>query len=146
MGGAKRLTMARRGSRPAGEGGQEMVEFAILLPLLLLVALGVLDLGRAFFAAITITNAARVGARFGMEFPSDNAGIIAATRAEAQGSGIVLTDPTTSAIAVSCPDVEGCVSNHPIRVTVTYDFSLISGFLFPDPEIPIIRFAEMLIP
>jgi Flp pilus assembly protein TadG len=40
-----------------------MVEFAILLPLFLLVIGGIVDFGRAFFTQIELTNAAREGAR-----------------------------------------------------------------------------------
>ena len=39
------------------------MEFALLLPILVLVVFGVLELGRAFFALVAITNAAREGAR-----------------------------------------------------------------------------------
>ena len=51
--------------RGNGSKGQELMEFAIVLPLLLLIVFGVLDLGRLFHALITITNAAREGARYG---------------------------------------------------------------------------------
>jgi Flp pilus assembly protein TadG len=71
--------------------GQELIEFAIILPFLLLVAFGVLDLGRIFHAAITITNAAREGARYGTFYPDDAPGIIAATQSEAADSGIDLS-------------------------------------------------------
>ncbi len=45
--------------------GQAAVEFALLLPVLALLALGLVDLGRAFYFQETITNAAREGARYG---------------------------------------------------------------------------------
>ena len=51
-----------------GLRGQELVEFAIIFPLLMIIAFGVLDLGRAMHAAITITNVAREGARYGVDF------------------------------------------------------------------------------
>ncbi|OGO18769.1 MAG: hypothetical protein A2Z14_06360 [Chloroflexi bacterium RBG_16_48_8] len=122
--------------------GQELVEFAIVLPLLLLVTFGVLDLGRIFHAAITITNAAREGARYGMKHSEDMDGIVSATLAEAQDSGI---DLSTSIIDVSCP--EGCASGLPIRVTVQYNFTFIMvGFVFPEPNLAIIRSAEMMVP
>ena len=123
--------------------GQELVEFAIVLPLLLLVAFGVLDLGRIFHSAITITNAAREGARYGMTNVDDVDGIIAATLAEAQNSGI---DLSTSLIDVSCP-AGACGSKLPIRVTVQYNFTFIMvGFVFPNPNLAIIRSAEMMAP
>jgi len=122
--------------------GQELVEFAIVLPLLLLVTFGVLDLGRIFHVAITITNAAREGARYGMRHSDDMDGIVVATLTEAQDSGI---DLSSSIIDVSCP--EGCGSGLPIRVSVQYNFTFIMiGFLFPEPNLAIVRSAEMMVP
>jgi hypothetical protein len=43
--------------------GQTLVEFALVLPLLLLFLLGILDLGRAVYAYSTIANAAHEAAR-----------------------------------------------------------------------------------
>ena len=53
---------AHAGSRwPAlrREAGQELVEFALILPLLLLLFLGIIEFGRAMLAYNTIANAAR---------------------------------------------------------------------------------------
>lgn len=43
--------------------GQALVEFALILPLLVLLLVGVFDFGRAIYAYNTISNAARQGAR-----------------------------------------------------------------------------------
>jgi len=134
-------TATHRTDRISNNRGQELIELAILLPLLLLISFGVLDLGRLYHAAITIANAAREGARYGTFYPSDMSGIIAAAEAEAQASSI---DLSTSLINVSCP--EGCGSGLPIRVTVRYDFRLIMGLVFPDPNLQLVQFAEMMVP
>lgn len=47
-------------SRNAGQG---LVEFALVIPMIILLIVGALDLGRAVFAYNTIANAARDGAR-----------------------------------------------------------------------------------
>ena len=137
------MMKCKRSSNPKiPQSGQELVEFAIVIPILLLVVFGVLDLGRIFHSAITITNAAREGARYAMKHSDDVIGIVDATLAEAQNSGI---DLSTSIIDVSCP--MGCDSSLPIRVTVQYNFTfLMIGFVFPDPNLAIIRSAEMMIP
>jgi Flp pilus assembly protein TadG len=127
-----------RGGAPA----QELVELAILFPLLLLIAFGVLDLGRLFHSSITIANAAREGARLGTFDPTDVPGIVAATQAEAQSSGIDLSGST---IAVSCPD-GSCGSGLPVQVTIQYPFQLVMGFIFPDPNLTLGGAAEMIVP
>lgn len=50
--------MSRQRSR-----GQALVEFALVLPIFLLILIAVFDLGRAVFAYNSITNGAREGAR-----------------------------------------------------------------------------------
>ena len=47
----------------AGGGGQSLVEFALVLPLFLVLVMGIVDLGLSVFAYNSITNAAREGAR-----------------------------------------------------------------------------------
>lgn len=51
--------------------GVALVEFAIVLPLLLLLIGGIVDFGRAFFTEVMLTNAAREGARTAMYAPPD---------------------------------------------------------------------------
>ena len=50
-----------RGRR--GQNGQGAVEFALTMPLVFALILGVIELGVAFNAYVTVTNAAREGAR-----------------------------------------------------------------------------------
>jgi Flp pilus assembly pilin Flp len=56
--------------RTRRESGASAVEFALVLPLLLLVIAGVVDFGRALFTQVTLTNAAREGARAAIFTPS----------------------------------------------------------------------------
>ncbi len=129
--------------------GQGLVEFALVLPLLVLIIFGVLDLGRAFYSLIAITNAAREGARYGAYHADDMAvgwtGVVAAVRREAAGSGI---DLSSSPINVACPDFNvdwWCDRGEPITVSVSYDFDLLLGWLLPSP-IQITRDAKMMVP
>jgi Flp pilus assembly protein TadG len=125
------------------ERGQNAVEFALLLPVLFLILFGILDLGRLFFAAITITNAARDGARYGIEHPNDTAGIQARVEAEAAGTGIDLSDSTLTTITRVCPS--GCASQTPIRIEVTYTLHLIVPGIFGVDELPVRSYAEMMV-
>lgn len=57
------------------ELGQDLVEMALLLPLLLALTFGIIDFGRVIFSYSTIANAAREGARFAVTDPTNTAGI-----------------------------------------------------------------------
>lgn len=54
---------------------QSLVEFAILLPIFLLVVLGIFDLGRVIYTLSALHNAAREGARYGAVNYCDEDGI-----------------------------------------------------------------------
>jgi Flp pilus assembly protein TadG len=51
---------------------QSLIEFALVLPMLLLLVMGFLDIGRAFFYYSSLTNASREGARSGMVMDLEN--------------------------------------------------------------------------
>ena len=51
-----------RGGR-RGERGQTLVEFALIMPVFLILLFGLADFGRGFYAYLIVTNAAREGAR-----------------------------------------------------------------------------------
>lgn len=58
--------MARRAARFAGGShGQALVELAILLPVVLLLAVAIVDLGNALQRYVVLTDAVRDGARYG---------------------------------------------------------------------------------
>jgi len=49
------------------QGGQSLVELALVLPLLLLLLVGVLEIGRFAYYDILVANAARAGAQYGAQ-------------------------------------------------------------------------------
>lgn len=51
------------------KSGQSLVEFAVILPILLAMVAGAVDLGRMFYAYVTIESAAREGAFYGASRP-----------------------------------------------------------------------------
>jgi Flp pilus assembly protein TadG len=51
--------------RPAREAGASIVEVALLIPLLMVILFGMIDLGRWVFLAIEVSSAARAGAQYG---------------------------------------------------------------------------------
>lgn len=124
------------------ERGQSAVEFAMASVLLVLIFLAVLDFGRVFNAALVITNAAREGAYYGGMHPQDDAGIVAHVLQEAQDSGISLA---ASTVTITPSSAAARVSGTPIRVTVEYEFALISTMLLGTHALTLRRTAEMVI-
>ncbi|MFW6457088.1 MAG: TadE/TadG family type IV pilus assembly protein [Planctomycetota bacterium] len=57
--------MSIRHNKRWGRAGQAVVEFALVLPIFLLLILGAVDFGRAYYRLHLLTNAVRVGARAG---------------------------------------------------------------------------------
>ncbi len=53
--------------RGRGQEGAAAVEFAIVLPLLMLLLAGFIDFGWLFYWQHTVTNASRAGARYGVQ-------------------------------------------------------------------------------
>src|SRR5207247_8711258 len=56
--------MSRADCRKSAAGGQALIEFALILPLLLVLIVNVVNFGAFFFAWITVANAARSGAQY----------------------------------------------------------------------------------
>ena len=108
------------------ERGAAAVEFAILLPLLLMLVLGTIEFGRAYNAQITLTNAARDGVRV-MAIGNDPAGakIAAQNAAASVSTTIPATDITLSTNA--------CSIGAQVTLTIKYNLSTITGIAGPFP-------------
>ena len=77
--------------------GLATVEMALMLPFLILIMIGVIDVARAAFVGIAVANAASAGALFGAQGPSYAGSpddILAAATADAQVSGMTVTHST----------------------------------------------------
>ncbi|MDQ0690148.1 TadE family protein [Arthrobacter sp. W4I7] len=108
------------------ERGAAAVEFAILLPLLLMLVLGTIEFGRAYNAQITLTNAARDGVRV-MAIANDPASAkIAAKNAAAS----VSTSIPTSDVTLS---TDACSTGSQVTLTIKYNLSTITGIAGPFP-------------
>ncbi len=112
------MSTLRRFFRGDGESGQSLVEFALTLPIVLLIITGTFDVARAVWQENTLAYAAREGTRYaivhgsGFSPPGDpdlvarppdgngnhDAGIISVVRGAAVGIG------TTVTVALTWPD------------------------------------------
>ena len=107
--------------------GQGLVEFALTATLLLVLFMGIVDLGRALFTFMALRDAAQEGAAYGSVYPDDTAGI--ETRARDSSSNPVdLSD--TALVDVDIVYIGPPCSGSGIEVTVSYpDFELLTPLL-----------------
>ena len=133
----------RRGARGATRSrGQALVEFALVIPIFLLVLVALFDVGRAVFAWNTLTNAAREGARMAI-VNQDVASI--KERARGQTAIVELDDPTvavgfyqvaddgTPDLSDTCsPVAVGCLAVVTFEATYRPITPLISNIMFRD--------------
>ncbi len=109
----------KAGSR--GERGQDLVEFALIFPILFLILMGIFDMGRAIYYSSVLHNAAREGARYASISPTDTAGIDAAVQALAVGIAPNDLDITITPVRGGSYDL--------VEVAVTYDMPIVTPLI-----------------
>ena len=113
--------MSRRTARRAPrDRGAAAVEFALLLPMLLLLVFGIIDFGRALNAQITLTQAAREGARLDA---IGNANFATSTGTAATGLSGVTVAPAPTTYTCKTNDAG---TNANAIVKVSYNFTFIT--------------------
>jgi Flp pilus assembly protein TadG len=112
-------------SRQKSERGSVMLEMAMTLPLLLLVAVAIFELGRAYQTQQVLTNAAREGARMAV-LPDASATNIQTRVREYMAMG-QLTNANTATVNVDSTATipMGAASVSASVVTVNYPFQFI---------------------
>ena len=88
------------------EQGQSLVELALVMPVLVLLIAGVVDLSGAFGTLVSVVNSSREGARYGARYPFDVAGIRAVALQETTLTGCTVTSivvSTSVRVTVRCP-------------------------------------------
>jgi Flp pilus assembly protein TadG len=108
----------------ASERGAVAVEFALLVPVLILLILGIIEFGRAYNVQATLTNAAREGVRAMAINNSQSAARTAAKTATAQLKPS-LADSNVSFSASTC------VVGSQMTVTISYNLSTMTGIAGP---------------
>ena len=124
--------------------GQALAEFALVVPVFALIFLATLDLGRLFYASITLTNAAREAAFQASQTPSSyQAGQPCPADAIVDTSNLVIcraileakssfVEVSPAGVAMTC-DPPGCVRaiGNTVSVTVSGQFVLLTPMLAP---------------
>jgi Flp pilus assembly protein TadG len=113
--------------------GQSLVEFALILPIFLVIVLAAVDFGWALRSFITATNAAREGARLG---------VVGASATEITTKTVESSSGVLSAGDVSVSGAGGAPGST-VTVSVAYDYhyitplggliSLLTGGSLPSP-------------
>ena len=121
--------------RGQGERGSQLVEAAMIVPVLLLLLAIVADLGSAFYVAIEVIEAAREGARYGVHEQNS-------TQMCARAMAVARLPP---GVTLSCNADAGHGSGTPVRVTVSCGVPTIMGGLTGRSSIPISHTAAFRI-
>lgn len=120
-------------SRP--DRGAAAVEFAIILPLLLILVAGIVDFGRLLYAEVMVTNAAREGARMlAMGYPASDADARAA--AASPNMGVVGGLGAPSRITCPANPAPTTAASYTVRIA-SFDWLLLDAFApisAPQPE------------
>ena len=97
-------------TRTRTDRGAALVEFALILPLLVLLVFGVIEFGRGYHTKTTLTHAAREGVRVAA---LDSGDPVATVRNAAPNLDTAQIDVTV--------DPSPCTTGQPVTVTVEYD-------------------------
>jgi Flp pilus assembly protein TadG len=112
----KRIRKTRKGER-----GQNLVEFALVIPLLLLLVIGIAEFGRAWMTKNILTGAAREAVRI-MAVQTGNI-----TTATARADNILNSAGITTA---NVNVIDASSAFEPVSVIVTYNFPVVlAGFI-----------------
>lgn len=111
------------------ERGAAAVEFAILLPLLVMLLLGIMEFGRAYNAQASLSAAAREGVRVMAisNLPADARTAARNTAASLQ-PGLVDTNITFKNLDTG---TTSCAPGNRISITITYNLSTLTGIAGP---------------
>jgi hypothetical protein len=102
------------------ERGQGLIELAIVLPILMVLLLGVLDVGRAYWALVALKDAVSEGAQYAAAYPTRPDQIKA--RAAQSSTALVVLEDEMFTIDYVAPITVG----EPITVSVAYEFWLVN--------------------
>ncbi len=119
---AQSRPVGRVSGRVRGQAGQALVEFALVVPMLLVILSGIIDFSWAFHDYITTTNAVREGARVGVTGASLT---IIQSKVADKSSGLLTTDMVDVDTCVSGCTLTGA-SGTDMTVSANYQYKFIT--------------------
>lgn len=101
------MRAVRRRRRPAGSRGQSLTELAISVPILMVLLVGVAQVGALVYGAVTVDTAARDGARVAAQQPNNSG---AYSNGAPVGTTVTCTTASTNPVCVAVVHSSGLVS------------------------------------
>jgi Flp pilus assembly protein TadG len=111
------------------ERGAELVEFALVFPMLLLVMLGIMDFGFMFQRYEVLTAAAREGARVAILPGYSDADVQTRVNAYLTAGGLTVPATVTVLPAETVTIGAQCISVRPVRVTYNHQYLFIGPIM-----------------
>lgn len=125
----------RRRTVLTGEKGAAAVEFALVVPILLMLVLGIFEFGRAFNIQVSLSEAAREAARHAAIHYADTG----YTDGDAQNAGVVAAPSVGLApedVDITFSDGSACSPGDNVTVTVTFNTTYLTGLPGLIPGMP----------
>ena len=113
------------------ERGSNLVEFALVAPVLIVILFGIADVGRAFYDYISMTNAVREGARYAARDPLETAAVIQTKMQDEIDSFDASLSCTLPPEVTTETDVDASGKGRAKRVTLTCTFNTITPLVGP---------------
>jgi Flp pilus assembly protein TadG len=120
-----------------GERGAAAVEFALVVPFLILIMLGIVNFGAVIAQQLALSNAARQAARYAVTDGPDCSRIESEARDAVATVGMPKTAPTFTMTGGGCPKpCTGSATRADQNVTVTMKYNSSYIVPFPIPGFP----------
>jgi hypothetical protein len=143
------MTGLLRGRGRRESRGQTLVEFALVVPLFLLVVLAIAEGGYFVVATTIVSNATHEGARLGVLESTNNNNVVKNRVIEA-ANPVVGLDPSQISVCIdgtACTETDYADREVGQRLTVTTDYKHkpLVGYVFGDVEFDVPAEAELLV-
>jgi len=107
---------AKAQKRKAAESGQSLIEFALFLPVLCLVSIGIIEIGRAAVFTIAVNNAATAGVEYGSQNEATAQDITGMINNATQDANL----PSVSHLSMTATATYGCTCDNASGTSCTY--------------------------
>jgi Flp pilus assembly protein TadG len=118
----------------ASPGGQGLVEFALIIPILLILMAGIADFGLLYLTSQTVKHATREGARFAVKL-SDLA--VNDPRVSEYVETFIPAGDQYSTFTTVTTAFPGCATNDQVTVTVSGSYSWLALSMIGLPDVPL---------